>query len=142
MCVLVEHVDSYKGMIKYNCGGKGLSEGVRVQVRRLVHEGLLAARRKPTGNGLGKVVVRQLDTTKLGKVFVSLEGNKVLDAIRKRQVRSREKFIGDGVGQSVLEPFGELRDVGWATVGGNVDPEYAIELEKKMMRSSGALEEQ
>ena len=131
--VLVEHVDSYKGMIKYNCGGKGLSEGVRVQVRKFVDEGLLAARRNSPGCGLGKVVVRQLETTKLGKVFVRLEGNKVLDAIRKRQVRSREKFIGDGVGQSVLEPFGELREVGWASVGGSVDSEFATELEKKMM---------
>lgn len=32
----VELVDSYTGMIKYNCGGSGLYAGLREQVRRLV----------------------------------------------------------------------------------------------------------
>lgn len=34
--VHVEMVDSYTGMIKYNCGGRGLHAGLREQLRRLV----------------------------------------------------------------------------------------------------------
>ncbi|GME43152.1 hypothetical protein GTA08_BOTSDO08930 [Neofusicoccum parvum] len=34
--VHVEMVDSYTGMIKYNCGGRGLQAGLREQIRRLV----------------------------------------------------------------------------------------------------------
>ncbi|ORY09920.1 hypothetical protein BCR34DRAFT_602510 [Clohesyomyces aquaticus] len=32
----VEHVDDYTGMIKFNCGGRGLSAGIRAQVQTLV----------------------------------------------------------------------------------------------------------
>ncbi|KAJ9663936.1 hypothetical protein H2201_005418 [Coniosporium apollinis] len=34
--VNVEHVDSYLGMIKYNCAGRGLTDGLRMQVKRFV----------------------------------------------------------------------------------------------------------
>ncbi|KAK8257483.1 hypothetical protein IWZ00DRAFT_14057 [Phyllosticta capitalensis] len=34
--VYVERVDSYTGMIKYNCSGRGLTDRTREQVRRLV----------------------------------------------------------------------------------------------------------
>jgi hypothetical protein len=111
--VLVEHVDSYKGMIKYNCGGRGLSEGVRGQIQRLVD-------------------VLATNTDGLGRLTVKLEGNAVLDAIRKRAVRAKEKYQNGGVDQSVLEPFGSLANVGSSSVGGNVDLAYARALEEKM----------
>ncbi|KAJ4303052.1 hypothetical protein N0V90_001943 [Kalmusia sp. IMI 367209] len=34
--VNVEHVDDYTGMIKYNCGGRGLTAGIRSRVQELV----------------------------------------------------------------------------------------------------------
>jgi hypothetical protein len=111
--VLVEHVDSYKGMIKYNCGGRGLSEGVRGQIQRLVD-------------------VLGTNTDGLGRVTVKLEGNAVLDAIRKKAVRAKEKYQNGGVDQSVLEPFGSLVNVGSSSVEGNVDLTYARALEEEM----------
>jgi hypothetical protein len=122
VCVSVEFVDSYKGMIKYNCGGKGLSEGVRRQVQKLVVEGLQAGSLLADRHTLRQVVIR-------------LEGNTVLDAIRKIRDRTvgEENVGGGGVDQSVLVPFGNLRGVGHASVRGMVDDEYARDLERKMM---------
>jgi hypothetical protein len=100
-------------MIKYNCGGRGLSEGVRGQIQKLVD-------------------VLSTNTDGLGRVTVKLEGNAVLDAIRKRAVRAKEKYQNGGVDQSVLEPFGSLVNVGSSNVGGNVDLAYARALEERM----------
>jgi len=115
--VLVEHVDSYKGMIKYNCGGRGLSEGVRGQIQRLVD-------------------ILAMNTSGLGRVTVRLEGNAVLNAIRKRAVKAIEHYESGGVDQSVLDPFTHLTNVSSPNVGGNVNATYARKLEEKMNASS------
>jgi hypothetical protein len=104
--IFVEHVDSYMGMIKYNCGGKGLSEGVKRQIKRLVDE------------------LRRVD--RLGKIVVRLEGKRVPDI-----------YQAQGVGQSVLEPFRKLEAVGWPSIGGNVEKDFALELKRDMMGSAG-----
>ncbi|KAF2668976.1 hypothetical protein BT63DRAFT_424700 [Microthyrium microscopicum] len=114
--VSVEHVDSYKGMIKYNCGGRGLSEGVRRQVESLVE------------------LLGQCE--RLGRVEVRLEGSAVLDAIRKKVVRAKETFEAGGVGQEVLEPFARLKGVAAPRVGGSVDGEFARSLEQIMGRDN------
>jgi hypothetical protein len=111
--IFVEHVDSYMGMIKYNCGGKGLSEGVKSQIKRLVDE------------------LKRVD--RLGKVVVLLEGSRVLAEIRKRQARALDIYQAQGVGQTVLEPFRKLEFVGWANVGGNVEKDFASTLRRDMM---------
>lgn len=99
--VIVEQVDSYKGMIKYNCGGRGLNEGVRNQIQRLVD--ILST----NPHGLGRVTVR-------------LEGNPVLEAIKGLK-RKKQKDGSGGVDQSVLEPFGCLHNVDCPSFDGCID---------------------
>ncbi|TLD29913.1 hypothetical protein E2P81_ATG06566 [Venturia nashicola] len=109
----VEHVDSYQGMIKYNCGGPGLTAGVKGQVRDFVQQIGMS-------KNLGRVVIRLSN------------GNKVLSDIRRVKVHCIEREKNTEVTQSVLDPFRDLKDVRWAKVGGSVTPEYATEIEQAM----------
>lgn len=75
--VHVEMVDSYTGMIKYNCGGRGLQAGLREQLRRLV-EVLRCA------GELRKVEVRFMDRQKNPRVTqVVLEPLLLLRGVQK-----------------------------------------------------------
>lgn len=109
----VEHVDSYQGMIKYNCGGSGLTAGIRGQVRDFVQQ-------IRTSKDFGRIVVRLSS------------GNKVLKDIRRVKVHCIEREKNTEMTQSVLDPFRDLKDVRWAKVVGSVTPEYATEIEQAM----------
>jgi hypothetical protein len=109
----VEHVDSYQGMIKYNCGGPGLTAGVKSQVRNFVQEIRMS-------KDFGRVVVRLSN------------GNKVLSDIRRVKVHCIERDKNTDVTQTVLEPFQDLKNVRWAMVLGSVAPEYAAIIEQAM----------
>lgn len=113
----VEHVDSYQGMIKYNCGGSGLTAGVQGQVRDFVQQ-------IRTSRNFGRIVIRLSD------------GNKALNDIRRVKVHCIEREKNTEVTQSVLDPFRDLKDVRWAKVGGSVTPEYATEIERAMLRAT------
>ena len=114
--VYVEHVDSYMGMIKYNCGGRGLTAGVKSQVQGLVDR-LKAVER------LGTVQVRLVDTSM------------VLDQIRRVRVHCVEKKKDAAVTQAVLDPFLDLRAVRRAEVAGSVAPSYKEMVETAMMKT-------
>lgn len=111
--VNVEHVDSYQGMIKYNCGGPGLTAGVKGQVRDFVQQ-------VGPSKDLGRSVIRLSNA------------NKVLSDIRRVKVHCIERERNIEVTQSVLDPFRNLKDVRWAKVVGSVTPEYATEIEQAM----------
>jgi hypothetical protein len=113
----VEHVDSYQGMIKYNCGGYGLTAGVRSQVKDLVEQ-----IRRP--EGFGRIIVRLSN------------GNKVLSDIRRVKVHCIERGKNTEVTQAVLDPFQDLKDVRCAMVLGSVTPEYAADIERAMTACS------
>ncbi|KAI9814012.1 MAG: hypothetical protein M1827_003476 [Pycnora praestabilis] len=98
---IIHHVDSYTGMVKYNYGGRGLTQGLREQVKKLCD--LLRE-----GHLLHKVEI----------VLVDGNGNLKL-------------------GQNVLAPFTQLRNVRQATVSGAVTAEYAKDLKSTMEGSAG-----
>jgi len=113
----VEHVDSYQGMIKYNCGGPGLTAGVRNQVRTFVQE------------------IRK--TKDFGRVEVRLtSGSNVLSDLRRVKVHCVERGKDMEATQKVLEPFQDLKDVRWAEVSGAVTQEYAARIEQAMTEPS------
>jgi hypothetical protein len=113
----VEHVDSYQGMIKYNCGGSGLTAGVKSNVRRFVEE------------------IRK--SMSFRRIIIRLSnGNKVLSDIRQVKVHCIEREKNTQVTQTVLDPFRDMRDVCWAAVLGSVTPEYAADIEQAMTACS------
>ncbi|QDS70246.1 hypothetical protein FKW77_007329 [Venturia effusa] len=109
----VEHVDSYQGMIKYNCGGPGLTAGVKSQVRAFVQH-------VQTLKALGRIIIRLSN------------GDKVLSDIRRVKVYCVEREKNTKVTQSVLDPFRNLNGVRRAEVMGSVTPEYAAAIEQAM----------
>jgi hypothetical protein len=111
--VNVEHVDDYTGMIKYNCGGRGLSVGIRGQVQQLVE--LLGLVR-----GLRRVRVCLIDGAITRVRFPSGRVHRVQD---ERNFESS---------QMVLEPLRSLYNVRWVEVTG-VSEEYREDLERSMM---------
>jgi hypothetical protein len=109
----VEHVDSYQGMIKYNCGGPGLTAGVLSQVRNFVRE-------------IGEV-------RDFGRVVVRLSnGNRVLSDIRRVRVHCMERGKNMEETQRVLDPFEDMKGIRWAQVEGSVTREYAARIEQAM----------
>ncbi|OCK82811.1 hypothetical protein K432DRAFT_380061 [Lepidopterella palustris CBS 459.81] len=108
----VEHVDSYTGMIKYNCGGRGLTAGIRQQVQNLVD--LLSM--VPY---LHRVHVHLIDGAISRVRFPSGRVHRVQD----------EKNCATA--QTVLDPFLRLYGVRRAVVTG-VTPDYATSLEGQM----------
>jgi len=112
--VTVEHVDSYQGMIKYNCGGPMLTAGIRERVSHFVN----AAGHAP----------------ELGSLFVRLaDGNPVLKDIRSVTAYRVERGKDVAKMQEVLRPLGMLY-ANFVDTCGAVTPEYAAQLKKIIMQ--------
>lgn len=109
----IRHEDSYTGWIKYNCGGPGLTEGVRRNVQKLVE--VLG-----TAGDLHKVRIHLSD------------GSNVLSEIRKVPVRAVQLEKNVAVTQIVLDPLRQLRGVRQITITGTVLPEYVAAIESEM----------
>lgn len=118
----VEHVDSYQGMIKYNCqNGASLTAGVMNQVRKFVNE------------------VQDVET--FGRVLVRLsEGNKVLSDIRRVKVHCIERGRNSALAQTVLSPFRHMKGCNRAEVSGSVTAEYAADIERAMVSIDASIE--
>lgn len=116
--VNVEHVDDYTGMIKFNCGGRGLSAGIRARVQELVD--LLAG-----VPDLHRVHVHLIDGAISRVRFPSGRVHRVQDV---------QNF---STSQTVLDPFRGLCGVRKARVTG-VSEAYAHDLEVSMARTRGA----
>jgi hypothetical protein len=138
--VMVERADEYEGMIKYNCGGRELVEGVKSQVALLVR--ILAGPNSRRPRRLGSVEVR------LESVVGATAGRNMLRPSRsigslfsvvRRERRAQmdggtnASASGGGVRQEVLEPFGRLRAERAKVSGEGVDRAFAEKLERKMM---------
>ncbi|KAF2004416.1 hypothetical protein P154DRAFT_42861 [Amniculicola lignicola CBS 123094] len=113
----VEHVDDYTGMIKYNCGGRGLTAGILEQVQTL--NDLLSL--VPC---LHRLQIHLIDGAISRVRFPSGRVHRVQDDQNYSQ------------SQRVLDPFHRLYGVRRAKVTG-VSAEYAETLEKSMMNSRG-----
>ncbi|OAL51040.1 hypothetical protein IQ07DRAFT_610948 [Pyrenochaeta sp. DS3sAY3a] len=110
--VNVESVDDYTGMIKYNCGGRGLPAGIRAKVQELVS--LLAAVPQ-----LHRLQVHLIDGAISRVRFPSGRVHRVQDESNFSQT------------QSVLDPFRMLYGVRKPKVSG-VSDAYAASLVKSM----------
>ncbi|KAF1985966.1 hypothetical protein K402DRAFT_96453 [Aulographum hederae CBS 113979] len=115
--VNVDHVDSYTGMIKYNCGGIGLTAGLRAQVQVLVD------------------VLRHANEIHRMHVVLS-DGSRVLNQIRKVRVHSVESVRDKEVTQTVLSPLKKLSGLRDAIITGAVTEEYAKSLIDCMMKET------
>ncbi|KAF2199306.1 hypothetical protein GQ43DRAFT_120526 [Delitschia confertaspora ATCC 74209] len=112
-CVVnVEHVDDYTGMIKFNCGGRGLTAGIRRQVENLVEQLSLAP-------SLHKLHIHLIDKG------ISRQR---LPSGRVHRVQDERNFAAS---QTVLDPFYKLHEVRNAKVTG-VSTEYSESLERRM----------
>jgi hypothetical protein len=114
----VEHVDDYTGMIKYNCGGRGLTAGIRQQVQILVD--LLSV--VPY---LHRLHIHLIDGAISRVRFPSGRVHRVQDENNYSQ------------SQTVLDPFHRCYGVRKPRVTG-VSPEYGTALEKSMSASGHA----
>ncbi|KAF2181788.1 hypothetical protein K469DRAFT_588152 [Zopfia rhizophila CBS 207.26] len=112
----VEHVDDYTGMIKYNCGGRGLTAGIRQQVQNLVD--LLSV-----APYLHRLHVHLIDGA-INRVKFQPSG-------RIHRVQDEKNYASS---QTVLDPFNGLYGVRKAKVTG-VSTEYAESLETAMTAS-------
>ncbi|KAF1957494.1 hypothetical protein CC80DRAFT_592747 [Byssothecium circinans] len=113
----VEHVDDYTGMIKYNCGGKGLTAGIRGMVQELVELLTLVPH-------LRRLHVHLIDGAISRVKFPSG---------RVHRVQDWQNYSNS---QTVLEPFRRLYGVRMAGVTG-VSPAYREELEKSLTELRG-----
>lgn len=113
LIVNVEHVDSYMGMIKYNCGGAGLVAGIRLQVQRFVD----ALNATPTLTSL-----RVSLTADLG----------IHTEIRRVKVHCVERDRNTAISQTVLDPFADLDRVANVEIAGEVESGYAEDLKRAM----------
>lgn len=111
----VEHVDDYTGMIKYNCGGRGLTVGIRDQVQNLVDLLSLVPY-------LHRLQIHLIDGAISRVRFPSGRVHRVQDESNFSQ------------SQTVLDPLRRLYDVRKAKVTG-VSPEYAESLQASMTAS-------
>lgn len=113
LIVNVEQVDSYMGMIKYNCAGAGLVAGIRSQVQKFVDA--LAA------------------TPALASLRVSLTADLGIHAeIRRVKVHCVERDRNTVISQTVLDPFADLHGVANAEILGAVQSDYAENLKEAM----------
>ncbi|KAF2756092.1 hypothetical protein EJ05DRAFT_512652 [Pseudovirgaria hyperparasitica] len=111
--VHVEQVDSYTGMVKYNCGGPGLPAGLRQQVSMLVSVMASATESKP----LHRLHIYLLDSNQ-GQI---------------RRLRSIPiQAESNGKPWTVLDPFKVLRNVRMPTITGAVPFDYANGLQEAM----------
>jgi hypothetical protein len=113
----VEHVDSYTGMIKYNCSGRGLAVGIRQQVQNLVE--LLAV-----APCLQQLQLHLIDGTITKARFAAIG----------QRIQMVEESQHMPISQTVLSPFTRLYGVRKAKVTG-VSPENAEALEQSMTAS-------
>ncbi|KAF2854403.1 hypothetical protein T440DRAFT_388136 [Plenodomus tracheiphilus IPT5] len=116
--VNVEHVDDYTGMIKYNCGGRGLAAGLKGKVAALV--GLLSE-----VENIHRLQVHLIDGAISRQMFPGGRVHRVQDEGNYQQA------------QAVLEPFRMLRGVRKVDVSG-VSSEYATALQESMGAQRGA----
>ncbi|KAF1915465.1 hypothetical protein BDU57DRAFT_518444 [Ampelomyces quisqualis] len=117
--VTVESGDEYTGMIKYNCGGRGLPAGIRANVNKLA--GLMAYVRP----NIHHLQIHLMDGAISRAMFPSGRVHRVQDEANYAQT------------QTVLDPFRRLIDVSKVEVSG-VSEEYAEDLTRSMTASRGA----
>ncbi|KAF2638992.1 hypothetical protein P280DRAFT_403806 [Massarina eburnea CBS 473.64] len=117
--VNVEHVDDYTGMIKYNCGGRGLTAGIRAKVQELVD--LLSV-----APYLHRLHVHLIDGAISRMKFPSGRVHRVQDV---------QNYSSS---QTVLDPFKRLRAVTKASTTG-VSPAYAKEMVDTVTTSKDTL---
>jgi len=114
----IDYVDDYTGTIKFNCGGRGLTDGIRNKVQELV-------------DLLGSV-------TSLHRVHIHLIDGAIsrmrFPSGRVHRVQDVQNFA---TSQTVLEPFKGLGGVRKARVTGT-SVEYAELLERTMTRTRSA----
>ncbi|CBY01174.1 hypothetical protein IAQ61_012049 [Plenodomus lingam] len=110
--VNVEHVDDYTSMIKYNCGGRGLTAGLKGKVAELVR--LLGDAKE-----IYKLQIHLIDGAISRQMFPGGRVHRVQDESNYEQA------------QAVLEPFKRLRGVRRVDVSG-VNSQYAKTLEETM----------
>jgi len=123
--VNVQQVDSYTGMIKYNCSGRGLVDGLRGQVRRFVDAvNEAAAPGCEFEKGLHTLEIRLSD------------GSNVLSELRKHPVHVLESNKDLSTGQTVLDPFRSMRGVRKLSIIGAVTPDYVTLCERSMTSMS------
>ncbi|KAI8940837.1 hypothetical protein NX059_002098 [Plenodomus lindquistii] len=115
--VNVEHVDDYTGMIKYNCGGRGLAAGLKAKVAEL-------ARLLSDAKEIYRLQVHMIDGAISRQIFPGGRIHRVQDVSNFQQA------------QAVLEPFKMLHGVRKAQVSG-VSDEYAKALEESMSTQRG-----
>ena len=112
LVVQVTAVDSYLGMIKYNCAGRGLIDGLRDQVQNLADV---------------------LQDVELWDLEIHLNaGNKMLNDLRKVRVHKVERERDVEGTQIVLEPFKRVR-ARRVVVQGAVTEDYADELQRSIL---------
>lgn len=140
--VLVERADEYEGMIKYNCGGRELVEGVRRQVRLLVRilssggSGGGSSSNNGTGRRLGSVEIRLESAVAAGRNMLRPSrsiGDLFKVARNQRRAQMEVSAGGRGVRQEVLEPFAKLRAQRAIVSGEGVDRAFAERLERRIM---------
>jgi hypothetical protein len=112
--VMVEHVDSYSGMIKYNCGGPMLTAGVKDRVTQFVW----AADR---AGGLGSLSIRLTD------------GNPILKDIRSVTAHRVDSGKDVATMQEVLEPLALLH-ASYVDISGFVLLEFASQLKEAILQ--------
>jgi len=108
----VESVDDYTGMIKYNCGGRGLPAGIRGKVQELVD--LLA-------------IVPQLHRLQIQLIDGAISRVRFPSG-RVHRVQDESNFT---LTQTVLDPFRALYGVRKVQVTG-VSDGYATSIEQQM----------
>ncbi|KAF1971812.1 hypothetical protein BU23DRAFT_173297 [Bimuria novae-zelandiae CBS 107.79] len=116
--VNVEHVDDYTGEIKYNCGGRGLTAGIRGRVQELVDLLVLVP-------NLHRLHVHLIDGAISRVRFPSGRLHRVQDV---------QNYT---TSQTVLDPFKRLHGVRKAQVTG-ANETYAEALETSMAETRGA----
>lgn len=140
LLVLVEHVDAYTGMVKWNVGGRGLVVGLKGQVGRLVgalQGGGSVRSERGGGDGDEGGFEEEEEEERRRKGFTRVmirvsNGHNTTTGPRGLKAR----FAGvERVSQEIeeiLTPFGCLSGVADARVGGAVGQSFARELEGRM----------
>jgi hypothetical protein len=113
----VEHVDDYTGMIKYNCGGRGLTAGIRERVQELVD--LLSM----------VPYLIQIHVHLIDGAFSRVK----FPSGRVHRVQDDENYL---TSQSTLDPLYRLYGVRKAKVTG-VSAVYAASVEKSISSTRG-----
>jgi hypothetical protein len=116
--VNVESVDGYTGMIKYNCGGRGLPAGIQSKLRELVDQ-LIAV-----------PCIHQLQVHLIDGAISRMR----FPSGRVHRVHDEANYVRT---QMVLDPLRALYGVRKAEVSG-VSEEYAEDLSRSMTAQRGA----